>query len=72
MIVEIVSNWKVISVGGAMLLSAAGATYTYIEGVDERLDVVEIENAQAVEDRAEIKCMIVQHDVGGEPLECVE
>jgi hypothetical protein len=72
MIVEIVAHWKMISVAGAMVLSAAGATYTYIEAVDERIDTVEIEQSQVVEEVKTNRCIILNIHEGEEPLSCLQ
>ena len=73
MIVEIVSHWKMISVAGAFILSAAGATYTYVEAVDERLDDVELGAEQVIEEVQTNRCVIFEfHADGGDPLTCLQ
>jgi hypothetical protein len=61
-IVEIVSH----------LLGAAGATYGYIESVDERIDAVEVEQSLVIEEVTTNRCIILNIHEGEEPLACLQ
>jgi hypothetical protein len=71
-IVEIVSHWKVISIVGSLVLGAAGATYGYIESVDERIDAVEVEQSLVIEEVTTNRCIILNIHEGEEPLACLQ
>lgn len=72
MIMELAANYKVLLVATSILLGGAATVYSYVDGVDERIDTVEVENEQAGRDRDEIKCMIISHDAGDNLLECMK
>lgn len=60
----------VIVVAGAML-ATAGTAYTYVDGVDERIDAVEVEQSQILTTVQQNRCMLVAFGSGGDPLHCV-
>lgn len=72
MIVEIAANWKTLSVVTSMVLGAAAATYGYIDSVDERLDDMERDIPEVVEEVQTNRCVILSHHNGTDPMECLD
>jgi hypothetical protein len=66
------ANWKVVVVVVPLMAGGGKVTHGFIADTGNRLDAVEQQQLDAASDRQEIKCMIVNHDIGEPPLECLK
>lgn len=62
---------KVVVVVAGAMLATAGTAYTYVDGVDERIDDVEVEQAQILTTVQQNRCMLIAFGSGADPLHCV-
>ena len=70
------ANWKWLSVSAGLILAGGKTTYSYVDDVNTRIEALEME-IPAQLDRIEqtgldTRCMIINHHLGLDPLECVK
>lgn len=66
----IASNWKWVSVVGGALIGAGVGVHDYVDTVNDRLSEVEQADHALVEEIGKVKCMIVLHHMGEDPMSC--
>jgi hypothetical protein len=66
------TNWKALSVASAVVIGGGKATHQYVNSVEHRFDALEQTTSDLSRQGLITQCMIIQHDIGGEPLVCLE
>jgi hypothetical protein len=64
------SHWKLLALMSTISIAGGKGVYTYVTDVETRLDTIEVLQKKTVTELGKVKCMIILHHMGEDPMEC--